>query len=96
MSWLFGNSSNGDVGNVDDVESGGGSGFFSAVPSFGGGGDDNESADDDSCSWCVDLSYQTRLYGFMICFGLGTFLSISSSFFVGSILLGKPGKFVVP
>jgi len=50
---------------------------------------------DDLFSYCTDLSYQTRLYGFLFCFMVGTFLSISSSFFVGMIVL-NPAKFAVP
>jgi hypothetical protein len=51
--------------------------------------------DDLVASLCGEMSYQTRVYGFVGCFAMGTFLSISSSFFVPMILL-KPAKFAVP
>ncbi len=51
--------------------------------------------ENDVFSYCADLSYQTRLYGFLTCFALGTFMSISSSFFVAMIAV-KPAKFAVP
>ncbi|GBG33010.1 Vesicle transport protein SFT2A [Hondaea fermentalgiana] len=44
---------------------------------------------------CADLSYETRLYGFLFCFAIGTLMSLSSSFFVPSIVL-KPEKFALP
>ena len=40
-------------------------------------------SEDDLASWlCGSLSRTERMYGFILCFSLGTFLSIVSTFYV--------------
>jgi hypothetical protein len=77
-------------------------GLGSAAAAASGSGDAGAGAgaaagegDDLVASLCGEMSYQTRVYGFIACFAMGTFLSISSSFFVPMILI-KPAKFAVP
>jgi len=74
-------------------------GFFT-LPSFNNSAEEEDgsigaAADQEISAMCADLSYETRLYGFLFCFCLGTFMSISSSFFVVSIVI-KPEKFALP
>mmetsp|Transcript_7416 Transcript_7416/g.14698 ORF Transcript_7416/g.14698 Transcript_7416/m.14698 type:complete len:212 (+) Transcript_7416:322-957(+) len=78
-------------------------GFFRSLPSFNmSAAEDAErvtpegsQVDAEINSMCAGLSYETRLYGFVICFCIGTFMSISSTFFVPSIVF-KPEKFALP
>ena len=45
------------------------------------------------CSCCPELSYTTRLGGFLFCFMLGWFLSLTSLTSFGEVLLGNPMPF---
>lgn len=48
----------------------------------------------DKCECCITLTYEQRVYGFLIAFGLGWFLSFLSAFFVLQIARA-PQKFAL-
>mmetsp|Transcript_3834 Transcript_3834/g.11127 ORF Transcript_3834/g.11127 Transcript_3834/m.11127 type:complete len:201 (-) Transcript_3834:499-1101(-) len=72
-----------------------GRGSFFSLPSFSTASNEEGPSTEENLGLCGELSYKTRLYGFLICFALGSFMSISSSFFVGMIVI-KPSKFALP
>ena len=47
------------------------------------------------CACGVAQTWEQRLWGFALCFGLGSVLSILSTFFVSAIFLGRPEKFAL-
>eukprot|EP00357_Protocruzia_adherens_P004835 CAMPEP_0115017920 /NCGR_PEP_ID=MMETSP0216-20121206/28446_1 /TAXON_ID=223996 /ORGANISM="Protocruzia adherens, Strain Boccale" /LENGTH=117 /DNA_ID=CAMNT_0002388913 /DNA_START=37 /DNA_END=387 /DNA_ORIENTATION=- len=61
---------------------------------FGGSSRENESLID-SCDCCRSLSYKERIYGFLICAGIGIFLEfLSLGSFVG-VMTGSPTRFAI-
>lgn len=48
------------------------------------------------CECLPSMSWEDRLWGFGICFGIGCLLSIMSSFMVPAIFTGHPAKFALP
>mmetsp|Transcript_6004 Transcript_6004/g.11203 ORF Transcript_6004/g.11203 Transcript_6004/m.11203 type:complete len:205 (+) Transcript_6004:260-874(+) len=108
MSWLFRTSVNAEGDALVDPEVGDAEGtadssrgWFHSLPSFRREPELEEEEQgpnlfsDENLSVCGEMSYQTRLYGFLACFAMGTILSISSSFMVPALVF-NPAKFALP
>ena len=46
-------------------------------------------------SYCPQLTWKQRVYGFFICFGVGCLISLGSVMFFNELLAGHPAKFAI-